>query len=216
MTLSGWQKTTVKEQVYNLLKQNILTQKYEMGERLNIGNLSQQLGVSNSPIREAINMLVTEGLVTVSPNSTVSVVSLTMQDMYELSQMICFLQIGAYEYCVRQEITQKLLTPMKRILDRQHDLMAKGELYEFVQAANSFDRCIIEGTGNSRLLGNFDNVFALFTLAALYDYQHRDTDWRMNTAEHEQIYEAVLQQRHRQVVELIDHHYSKPEWADKW
>lgn len=204
-----WQKTTVKEQVYDLLKQGILTQKYQMGERLNIGNLTETLGVSNSPLREAIHMLITEGLVVASPNATVSVVNLTPRDMYELSQMLCYLLVGAYGRCVEMGTASALAGPMSRVLETQRELMRARDLYQFVQAATQFDRCIIQGTGNARLLGTFDGQLALFSLAALYDYQHRDTDWSQNTSQHGAMVEAVAAGRHQEMVELIRRHYDK-------
>lgn len=56
-------RTTVTEQTYEALKEMILDQTVEPGQRMNIGKLSKDLGVSSSPIREALTRLEVEGLV---------------------------------------------------------------------------------------------------------------------------------------------------------
>lgn len=207
--MADLQKTTVKEQVYHLLREGILTQRYEMGQRMNIGSLAEELGVSNSPIREAIHMLATEGLVELHPNY-VSVVELTARDMYELSQVMCYLQVGAYQHCASSGMTGELISPMEKALARQHSLIREEDLCVFVQAATCFDRCIIQGTENRRLLEQFDKISDLFFLAQLYEYQHSDTHRQINTAQHEKMLEAIKESDHPQVLEIIRLHYNKP------
>ena len=50
-------RITIKEQVYNVIKQKILHQKYQLGEKINIDALAAELQVSNSPIIEALMLL---------------------------------------------------------------------------------------------------------------------------------------------------------------
>ena len=66
-------KTSTKDQVYDIIKEKIFLQEYDLGDTINITALSSELGVSNTPIREALSKLEAEGLVTSSMSSKVRV-----------------------------------------------------------------------------------------------------------------------------------------------
>ena len=59
---------TMKQQVYNILKKRIADGTYRHGQRLQEPDLAKELNVSRSPVREAINELVMEGILVDTPN----------------------------------------------------------------------------------------------------------------------------------------------------
>ena len=63
------QKTTIREQIYTIVRQRILSGELELGEKINIMALSAELNVSNTPVREALSMLERDGLIKVTPNA---------------------------------------------------------------------------------------------------------------------------------------------------
>ena len=75
-------KTSMKDQVYQIIKEKIFTLEYNFGDTINISALSSELGVSNTPIREALSRLEVEGLVTSTLNSKVQVIDIT-EDLYK-------------------------------------------------------------------------------------------------------------------------------------
>lgn len=206
------QKTTIKEQAYQIIKRKILTQEYQLGERINIGQLSRELGISNSPIREALNLLEKEGLVVTTPNSGINVITLTQQDHYELAQLIFFWMSGAYRYLVEVDRTAQLCAEMDAVLTKQKQFLAERNLYEFIYQADMFDRCILVATRNQRLIAQFDAVFPLFFLSSLYDYLQRDRDWQIGVHQHERILSAMRAGQHDQVITALEEHYYKPVW----
>ena len=68
-------RTPIREQIYNIIRKNIIELKYQPGERLSIMSISKELNVSNSPVREAISMLERDGLVEIYPNAGPSVIT---------------------------------------------------------------------------------------------------------------------------------------------
>lgn len=100
---------TIKEQVYEIIKNRILTQEYQFGEKINIGSLSKELGISNSPIREALSQLGQEGLVVSTPNSGLRVVNMSKRDLFEQAQMVYFWMTGSYRYCAENDKTEQLV-----------------------------------------------------------------------------------------------------------
>lgn len=206
------QKTTIKEQAYQIIKRKILTQEYRLGERINIGQLSRELGISNTPLREALNQLEKEGLVVATPNSGINVIALSRQDHYELAQMIFFWMAGAYRYVVEVGRTAELGQELGAMLEKQKQYQRERNVYEFTYHADMFDRCILVATGNQRLIAQFDAVFPLFFLSSLYDYAERDHDWQIGVSQHEQILSAIQAGRHDEVVATLEEHYYKPVW----
>ena len=81
-------KSTLSEQIYQILRTDILTQKIPLGEKLTLKNLQEQFGVSSTPIREALTRLSQDGLVNYYSNIGVNVISLSEDDLKELYQFM--------------------------------------------------------------------------------------------------------------------------------
>ena len=203
---------TIKEQTYDIIMKKILTQEYPLGSRINIGQLSQELGVSNSPIREALNLLEQQGLVVTVRNSGISVVNLSQRDRYELSQMTLFWLTGSYNYCREVGHVRQLCDSLEAELTIQKECYERKDVYEFNRHANLFDRCFIAATGNNRLLMQFDALFPLLFLGSLYNQENWDRDWRIGLEQHEKILLAVQEDRSDEAIEALGEHYYKPLW----
>ena len=202
-------RNTTKAMIYEAIKKDILTQKYAMGERLNIDKIARETNVSNSPVREALNMLEQEGLVQTRPYAGPHVVNLTEEDMRELSQLILFWVQGCYEYCMQNGLLEQALDGMKESLRQQIACKEKQDIYHDIYCANAFDRCILAASGNTWILREFDRIFSLFYLCALIDYQSRGKDWDLSIRQHKEILQAIQEKRHEDVQALWQHHYSR-------
>ena len=75
------QPTTVKDRVYEILKREIVLGKLKPGEPINIAVLSTKLNISSAPLREALNMLSRDGLVTLNPRKHAAVSEIDEGDM---------------------------------------------------------------------------------------------------------------------------------------
>ena len=80
--MATWGKTSIKDSTYEIIKSKILHEEYKMGEPLNLTQLEKELGISNTPIREAISALVSEGLLVSFHNSRVHVVTFKDKEGY--------------------------------------------------------------------------------------------------------------------------------------
>lgn len=79
--------STAQDEVYDHLRQRILSGEFAGGMRLNPVEIGAELGVSRTPVREALHRLDIQGLVTITPNRGVVVTSLTLEDVRELFKM---------------------------------------------------------------------------------------------------------------------------------
>ena len=88
-------KQSLVDQIYSKLREEILFLRMPLGSRINVNEIQADLGVSSTPLREALNRLQQEGLVTLQANVGASVISLDAHDVEEIQEMAYILQSAA-------------------------------------------------------------------------------------------------------------------------
>ena len=96
---------TIADQVYSILRKNICEGQYPPGSWLQEVELCNQLGVSRSPVREALHRLVSDGLVVSVPNRGTFVKEFTCRDIDEIFDMRVMLE----EYAIRRSRRNNLI-----------------------------------------------------------------------------------------------------------
>lgn len=149
----GLARTTLSELTYEALKERILDQKLAPGTRLNIDALTRSLGVSSSPVREALARLEAERLVVLELYSGYSVAP--HPDADYLKQLLEF-RIVVEGWCARtgarrrNAATVKLLAALVARMGRTKRLGAKYQEYRRIaQADAQFHQAIVDSAGNS-------------------------------------------------------------------
>lgn len=205
-------KKSVKEQVLDQLREEILNQTYPLGSRVNLDELRREYGVSNTPLREAIGVLVGEGLLEYRRNAGVFVVSPSREACFQLAQFVLFLMRSAYDYCVECGDLAGLLERMQRELDEQAEYVKQNDIYHYALCSNRFDRCIIDWTQNDYLIKSYDQNFNLLTLLNA-EYASQDLgSMRIFYEQHVRILEAMRAGARERVHRLLKEHYYKKEW----
>lgn len=113
------ERKSIKDQVYDTLKDQIIDGQYGFGEPLNISALSSELGVSNTPIREVFTRLETEGLLVSSYNSQVRVIDISEELIYETDATILALLLGSYDLCLITGKTKEIASMLENALNKQ-------------------------------------------------------------------------------------------------
>ena len=83
----GINKQTLPEQIYRVLREDILYQRIPCGSKLTLQSLRDRFGVSHTPIREALTRLIEDHLVSYYSNVGVSVISLDDRDIKEIFEL---------------------------------------------------------------------------------------------------------------------------------
>ena len=120
----------LRDVVFNTLRQAILRGEMEPGERLMEIQLAQKLGVSRTPIREAIRKLELEGLVNIIPNKGAYVTGISDKDVHDIYMIRSMLE----GLCVRwatEHITQEQLEELDE-LSRMDSPKIKEKVMEVV------------------------------------------------------------------------------------
>ena len=134
------------QRVYTALRNKILTMVFEPGFVLRKGALCEQLGVSRSPVTEALNKLSSDGLVDIIPQSATRVSQFSMFELREESFLREAVEVAAVAK-VAQDCTQEQLTILSRNLKMQTLLVEDEDFQGFFEADLEFHELILGFTG---------------------------------------------------------------------
>lgn len=147
----------LRDEVFNTLREKILKGVYKPGERLMEIHLADQLGVSRTPIREAIRMLELEGLVKMVPRKGAQVAKISkedLQDVLEVRKALDTLSVKlACERITEDEI--KLLNNAEREFEKA---LTSKDVREIAEADVAFHDVIHSATKNGRLKSMISNL----------------------------------------------------------
>lgn len=140
----------LRDVVFNTLRQAILKGELKPGERLMEIALAQRLGVSRTPIREALRKLELEGLVVMIPRRGAQVANITEKDLNDVLEVRVALENMAIEKaCAR--ITEDGLKSLDEAEKKFERTIAEGDLVSLAEADEAFHEIIYQASGNLRL-----------------------------------------------------------------
>ena len=147
----------LRDVVFNTLRKAILRGELKPGERLMEIQLANKLGVSRTPIREAIRKLELEGLVLMIPRKGAEVAQITeknMQDVLEVRKALEELSVQLA--CER--ITQEQVEEMKMAAEDFRKVLKSGDVTKIAEADVKFHDIIFVATNNQRLITLLNNL----------------------------------------------------------
>lgn len=147
----------LRDVVFNTLRQAILKGELKPGERLMEIQLANRLGVSRTPVREAIRKLELEGLVLMIPRKGAIVAEITIKDLEDVLEVRGVLEILAVQNAC-QNITEIQLQELKNAGNEFKRALMEEDLVESVQADIKFHEIIYGATNNHRLLQLLNNL----------------------------------------------------------
>ncbi len=179
----------LRDVVFNTLRQAILKGELEPGERLMEIHLSERLGVSRTPIREAIRKLELEGLVLMIPRKGAEVAKISETSLREVLEVRRSLEELAAELAC-QRIGERELLDLEEAEEAFAEAIINGEPMEIAESDEHYHDLIYQATGNSRLVQILNNL-----REQMYRYRLeyiKDEDKRqILVVEHEHILQAL-------------------------
>lgn len=147
----------LRDVVFKTLRQGILTGELKPGERLMEIHLADRLGVSRTPIREAIRMLELEGLVTMIPRRGAEVSRISKQDIRDVLEVRLVLDSLATKLACKR-ITEEQKEELKRAADEFVAATESGDVTQIAQADVRFHDVILAASHNKRLIQMVNNL----------------------------------------------------------
>ncbi|HIQ96880.1 MAG TPA: GntR family transcriptional regulator [Candidatus Limivivens merdigallinarum] len=147
----------LRDVVFNTLRQAILKGELKPGERLMEIQLAKKLGVSRTPVREAIRKLELEGLVLMIPRKGAEVAEITRQDLEDVLEVRAALEeLAVKDAC--SHITDEQLEELQKAADGFQESLESDDLIASVQADMNFHEVIYGATNNKRLMQILNNL----------------------------------------------------------
>lgn len=143
---------SLRTQVFSTLESAIINREYLEGDNLNEIQLSQKLGVSRTPIREALMQLSLEGLVKIIPNKGAVVVGVSEQDVMDIYAIRTMTE-GYATRLFTENATDEQKKELLNSVDLQEFYLTKGQTEKARKQDSDFHTIIYEGCGN-RTLGD--------------------------------------------------------------
>jgi DNA-binding GntR family transcriptional regulator len=140
---------TTSERIYQDLRQSIILGQYRPGERLNADALAEHYGVSNTPVREALQMLRQEELVSIKPHSGYFVTQITLRQLRDLLELREILEVAAVERAAAHITDEEL-----QELDHVHSSYVDGDKESHVRNIMNnrrFHFLVAQASGNREL-----------------------------------------------------------------
>ena len=150
MTVVFDRQQHVPLQVYELLRGRIETVELKPGELINERRLSEWLGVSRTPIREAIRRLAGDGLIEIVPNVGTSVALVDPKRVYEFCQIRVSLESAAAAEATRH-FTPALGKQLGQLIEEQDETITSGDLVRNINVDSEFHRLIQRASGFSTM-----------------------------------------------------------------
>ena len=211
--MEEYQDMPLRDVVFHTLRKSILRGHLKPNERLMEIKLSEELGVSRTPIREAIRMLQLEGLVVNIPRRGTTVAKITEKDLKEVLEVREGLEnfaIGLAAERITDEQLEKLTENAKRF--QQFGVIKKEDeaeqILELAKIDEEFHALICEATGNSRLvqmLNNIGDQIYRYRVEYLRDEESRALLFQ----EHNDLCECLRERNSAKAIELMSQHIVK-------
>lgn len=201
-------KTTLKEQVYEYLKNGIILGKIAPGERLIEEKISETLKVSRSPIREAVRMLEKDGLLDVNATGGVTVVNPTTDDYRHLYEIRVEMESLAAYYAAQRR-SQEEITLLESYVKAMKKEAIANNLKGLLEVNFKFHESIVCASRNpflETMTLQLRGVNSFYRKAIL----EKNPGYAQEALEdHEKIYQALLDQDQDTARELMRQHIER-------
>lgn len=153
-------RSTTQDNVVDQLRNLILNHYFEPGERLNQNALAEKLGVSRTPIREALLKLENEGLILFSPYKGASVTNFSIDDLDEIYTIRIGLE-GIAARLAASRITELQIKKLEELLKEMKIIFGDSDRQSLLSLNRQFHTSIYIATKQERLISLINNYFDL-------------------------------------------------------
>ncbi len=141
---------SLRARVFNKIREDILAGVYQENEELKENTLAQELGVSRTPVREALRQLELEGLVNIIPNKGASVTGITLKDIHDIYMIRSYLE-GLCARWACEHITEAQIGALEEILYLSEFHARRSHFDQLVELDNRFHELIYAASGSKIL-----------------------------------------------------------------
>lgn len=200
----GEDNHSLSSRVFHAIREDILSGKYRTNEELKEKTIGDELGVSRTPVREALRQLELEGLVSIIPNKGAYVVGITQKDMRDIYEIRSRLE-GLCAKWAALHITKEQLDELEEIVFLADFHVKKRNVEQLVELDNKFHETLYQACDSKELrhvLSDFHHYLQRVRKMTLMD----DSRARESNKEHMMIVEALKEHNAELAEKLATEH----------
>ena len=190
--METYQDQSLRGKVFQKLREDILSGVYQDGDELREAAIGEEMGVSRTPVREALRQLELEGLVTIVPNKGAYVTGITPQDVHDIYKIRSLLE-GLCARWATEHITGRQIEELEEIilLSEFHLRKKSAEQAEQVSELDGKFHKVLYEASNSRILEHVLSDFHKYVqMARMMSVGAKDRAER-SIEEHRDILKAI-------------------------
>jgi len=206
---------TKQEYVYDEIRKRIIDNIYKPGTMLIERSISDELGISRTPVREALRRLASVGLVNILPQKGVFVTDISISKLIELFELREALEKMAVKLLI-QKADDELFKIVETCAKEQLQAYKDGNADLFMRKDMEFHNLIAKGSGNARLADNIADIYDLISMLAI-SVKNDGSLLKLAWKHHERILRAIRNRNTneaemaimRHIVEIKEYHIVK-------
>jgi DNA-binding GntR family transcriptional regulator len=190
------------------IRQAIVDGRLQLGEALSELKLAGALGVSRTPVREALNALQLQGLIDIRPQSGSFVFLPSEENVGELAEFRRVLEVAALRFCFarRREAARRELHDATEAMDRA---MEAGDRLAIAGADAAFHQSIVGNSANEFLIGAYKLISGRIGALLTYNLADRDAVSKRSNGEHRAVAAAFAKGDIELAGAILDEHVSR-------
>lgn len=183
-------KSTLAEQIYDILRDDIINRKIQPGQKLTLKSLQERFEVSSTPIRDALTRLTEDSLVTYYSNVGIKVVELFQQDLNEIYQLMGHLDSLAIRFAFLHQKPEVFVPMLEENQRKSKEALSEKNVDRWIFHSENFHLIFYQYCNNGRLTEAADKLRSQLTILA-NGYERLPEYQRTIEEEHDSILEAV-------------------------
>lgn len=198
--------TEISEKVYQIMKKMILNRDFAGGQKLELNLLANQMRISRTPLKDAVNRLVTEGLLEVKPRSGTFVSEITCDDIRHIMEMRMMIELWCLSRLDKGTV-QHLSQQLNQIVQQAGQLLQSQEYnYEqFLELDVEFHQAIVRSSKNPKMMDMYLSLNSFLKISRIFYFKSYDHSQK-GQKEHEEIAACVASFQIDQAKSMMEKH----------
>ncbi len=181
---------TLVQQVYDAICQDLVSGRLAPGQRIVLDRVAAELGISPTPVREALARLIQEGLIVAGPNGRLRVIDLTPDYVLDTFAVRAVLEGLAAELAATR-MDEQVLRRLQQVLNEATGALAEGRYDVYARADDFLHRSVAEAAGNQVLNRNLTMIRVHVDFILGYSHRNVGDHLRASHAEHLRLVAAL-------------------------
>ncbi len=193
---------TLTDQVYEVLRDRILSDSMRAGDFIREQEVSSKLGVSRTPVREALGRLASEGFLKRIPHRGYQIPTQSAFDLLELYPILAALETLAGRHSF-PELDSEEIAQLRDINKQYEEACQRQDVRAGIELNNRFHHLLSAGCKNQRLCNMLDELRSEVKRLEMWAF-FNTPQWDASKSEHELILDAVEQGDHEEALSILE------------